>query len=335
MRNCTTVTVMLRSAFALVLALMLAPLAVEAQQSGRIPRIGYLSSGSVASDEARFAAFRQGLQELGYVEGKSIVIQQRYAAGQPERLPQLAEELVRLQVDVLVVYGGAQGVFIAKKATSSIPIVFTVVADPVGEGVVASLARPGGNVTGLSDLHADLITKRLQLFKELVPSASRIAVLSNSANPGHSRQLKDIAAAAPAFGLTLLSLPIAGADEIDRAFMAMREQRTDGLLILGDPILGAQRGRIAGLAAKSRLPAVFTTREAAEAGGLMSYGTVFPELWRRAATYVHKILKGAKPADLPVEQPTKFELVINLRTAKAVGLTIPSSLLQRADHIIE
>jgi putative ABC transport system substrate-binding protein len=311
------------------------PLGVEGQQPGQIPRIGYLSLASVAIDQNRFAAFRRGLQELGYLEGKNIVIEQRYAAGQPEKFAQLAAELVRLRVDVLVVYGAAQGVLIAKKTTSTIPIVFTVVADPVGEGVVASLARPGGNATGLSDLHADLIAKRLELFKELIPSASRVAVLANSANPGHQRQLKDLEAAAPAFGVSLLSLPIAGPDEIDRAFIAMREQRTEGLLILGDPILATHRRRITDLAASSRLPALFTTREAAEAGGLMSYGTIFPELWRRAATYVHKILKGAKPADLPIEQPTKFELVINLRTAKALGLTIPSSLLQRADHIIE
>jgi putative ABC transport system substrate-binding protein len=215
----------------------------------------------------------------------------------------------------------------AKKATSTIPIVMTVGAHPGGDGLVASLARPGGQVTGLSDLHGVLITKRLELLKEVVPTASQVAVLSNAANPEHLRQLKDIQAAATVVGVSISTFPVTGPNDIDRAFTMVRKQRPDCLLVLGDSLLGTHRRQVVDRAATSRLPAIYTVRENVDAGGLMSYGTNFPELWRRAATYVDRILKGAKPGDLPVEQPTKFELVINLKTAKALGLTIPPSLL--------
>lgn len=319
----------------LTLGVFLVPPAAEGQPTGKVWRIGYLTARSAANEEHRIAAFREGLRELGYSEGKNIAIELRRAAsGQRERLGELAAELVRLKVDVLVVSGGGL-VPIVKEATSTIPIVFTVHADPVADGVVTSLARPGGNVTGLSDLHSVLATKRLELLKEVVPSASRVAVLSNAAWPTHSRQLKDIQAAAPAFGVTVLSLPVTGSDEIDRAFATMRKERPGGLIVLGDPLLSNYRRQTVDLAAKSRLPTIFTTRENVDAGGLMSYGANLTDLWRRAATLVDRILRGANPADLPVEQPTEFELVINLRTARTLGLTLPPSLLLRADHVIE
>jgi len=303
----------------------------QAQQAGRIYRVGYLTTRSDASERHRIAAFREG---LGYTEGKNIFIELRRAApGQRERLRELAAELVRLKVDAIVVTSGTT-VPIAKEATTTIPLVFTVHADPVGDGAVASLARPGGNVTGLSDLHSVLVTKRLELLKEVVPAASRVAVLSNAAWPTHSRQLKDIQAAAPAFGVTVLSFPVTGPSDIDRAFATMRKEGAGGLIVLGDPLIANHRPQIVDLAAKSRLPTIFTTRENVDAGGLMSYGANLTELWRRAATYVDKILKGTRPADLPVEQPTKFELVINLKTAKQIGLTIPPNVLARADKVI-
>ena len=309
-----------------------APLTAEAQQATKMSRIGYLSAASAEADKNRFAHFRRGMQELGYIEGKNIVIEQRY--GQREKIPELPAELIRLKVDVLVVYGDA-AILAAKNATSTIPIVMTVHPDPVGDGIIASLALPGGNVTGLSDLHTVLATKRLEILKEVVPSASRMAVFFHAANPTLLRQLKDIQDIAPAFRVTVLSVPVTGPDDFDRAFTMMRKERAAGLMVLGSPLIGIHRRQILDLAAKSRLPAIYTVRESPDAGGLMSYGANFHELWRRAATYVDKILKGAKPGDLPVEQPTKFELVINLKTAKALGLTIPQSLLQRADQVIE
>ena len=314
--------------------LLLTTVYAEAQQPTKVYRIGYLSAASAEADKNRFAYFQRGMQELGYIEGKNVVIEQRYAAGQFERIPELSAELIRLKVDVLVVYGET-AILAAKNATSTIPIVMTVHPDPVGDGIVASLARPGGNVTGLSDLHTVLATKRLEILKEVVPSASRIAVFFHAANPTLLRQLKDIQDIAPAFRVTVLSVPVTGPDDFDRAFTMMRKERAAGLMVLGSPLIGVHRRQILDLAAKSRLPAIYTVRESPDAGGLMSYGTNFHELWRRAATYVDKILKGAKPADLPVEQPTKFDLVINLKTAKALGLTIPHSLLGRADQVIE
>ncbi len=324
----------LRAVTVVVLALLAAPLAAEAQPARKVPRIGYLAAGSVEIEKSWLAAFQQGLRDLGYVEGETIVIEQRYAAGRFERLPELAAELVRLKVDVLLV-GGEAATLAAKKATSAIPIVIVTVADPVGIGLVASLAHPGGNVTGLSDLHADLVPKRLQLLKEVVPSASRVAVLLNPANPSHPLQLKGLQAGAAALGVTLFSLEVKGSEDIDRAFATMRKERPGGLFVLGDRVIGTHRRRIGKLAIKSRLPATATNRGWVEAGFLMSYGTIFPDQYRRAATYVVKILKGAKPADLPVEQPTRFELVINGKTAKALGLTIPPSVLLRADQVVE
>ena len=323
----------LRAVTVVVLALLAAPLAAEAHQARKVPRIGFLTEGTVEIDKSLLAGFQQGLRELGYVEGETIVIEQRNAAGRSERLPELAAELVRLKVDVLVA-PTTLAVQAAKKATSTIPIVMFA-ADPVGTGLVASLARPGGNVTGLSDLHADMVTKRLQLLKDVVPSASRVAVLLNPANPSHPLQLKDLQAGAPALGVTLLSLEVKGPDDIERAFTTIGKERPGGLLVLGDRMLGTHGRRIAELAVKRRLPAIYTNRRWVEAGGLMSYGTNFPDLYRRAATYVDKILKGAKPADLPVEQPMRFELLINLKTAKALGLTIPPLVLLRADQVIE
>jgi putative ABC transport system substrate-binding protein len=268
------------------------------------------------------------------LEGKNIVIEYRYTEGQFERLPELAAELVRLKVDLLVVTG-APAAHAAKKTTSTIPIVMTNAADPVGTGLVASLAHPGGNVTGLSDFTAGVVAKRLELLKEVVPKVSHVAVLLNPANPTNPLQLKLTQTAAPRLGVTLLSLEAKGPEDIDRAFTAMRKERAGALLVMGDPMLGTHRRRIVELAAKSRLPAIYASRPQVDAGGLISYGTNFADLYRRAATYVDKILKGTKPADLPVEQPMRFELVINLKTAKTLGLPIPPSVLLRADHVIQ
>jgi len=306
----------------------------EAQQPKKVPQIGFLSSRTSDAEKSRLAAFQQGLRELGYLGGKNIAIEYRYAEGNFEKLPELAAELVRLKVDVLVTTG-APAAHAAKNATSVIPIVMGNAADPVGTGLVASLARPGGNITGLSDFNEGVITKRLELLKEVVPTASRVAILLNPANPTNPLQLKETRAAAPALGVTLLSLEVKGPDDIDRAFRAMRKERAGSLIVFGDPMIETHRRRVAELAVKNRLPAIYAQRTWVDAGGLMSYGTNFDDLYRRAATYVDKILKGAKPADLPVEQPMKFELVINLKTAKQIGLTIPPNVLARADKVIK
>ena len=313
---------------------VLFPCAANAQQSKKIARIGFLSSRSVEVERSWLAAFQQGLGALGYWEAKNIVIEQRYAEARYERIPELLAELIRLKVDVLVALGDP-AVHAAKKASSTIPIVMVTSPDPVGTGLVASLARPGGSVTGLSDFHADLMPKRLEFLKEIVPSVSRVAVLWNPASPSHPRQLKDLQAAAPAYRVTLLPLGINGPDEIEHAFAAIGKERPGGLLVIGDPVLVTHRKRIAELALKNRLPAIATLLQFAEAGFLITYGANFADLYRRAATYVDKILKGAKPADLPVERPVKFDLVINLKTAKALGVTVPRSLLLRADQVIE
>jgi putative tryptophan/tyrosine transport system substrate-binding protein len=315
-------------------ALLAAPLAAEAQPAGKIPRIGFLATPSAEVIQGRVTAFEVALRDLGYVDGKSIIIDYRYGDGRYERLPTLAAELVRLKVDILVVVG-APAAHAAKNATSVIPIVIGNAADPVGTGLVVSLARPGGNITGLSDFNIDLVTKRPELLKELVPTASRVAVLVNPSNPTHSPQMKELHAAAPALGVTVLRVEAEGANDIDGAFTVLRNERPGALIVLGDLMFGTHRARIAELAVKNRLPAIWAVREDVAAGALMSYGTNFPDLYRRAAVYVDKILKGAKPAGLPIEQPTKFELVINLKTAKALGLTIPPSLLARADQVIE
>ena len=317
------------AALALALVLLAAPLAASAQQSpGKSARIGLLGDVPSFLDEA----FRQGLRELGYVEGQNIAIEHRSPEWKYERLPGLAADLVRLKMDVIVAASPA-ATEAAKRATSTIPIVFTVSGDPVADGFVASLARPGGNITGLATIGPELVGKQLEILKSVAPKISRVAVLQN---PNSRRGvLRQAEGAARALGLQLLILEARTPSEIEAAFAAMTSQRADGLLVLRDAVFRAQRAQITALAAKNRLPAVYGLREEAEAGGLIAYGASVPQLYRRAATYVDKILKGAKPGDLPVEQPTQFELVINLKTAKTLGLTIPPSLLLRADQVIE
>jgi len=316
--------------------LLAAPLAAGAQQA-EVPRVGYISPGS-SSDPMRlrrFEAFRQGLRELGYVEGQNIVLEPRWAEGQYARYPALAADLVRLKVGVIVVVGGT-ATKAAKEVTRTVPIVMSLVVDPVGSGLIPSLAHPGGNVTGTSIMAPDLVGKQLELLKEVVPKISRVAVLWNPDNPGGVPQLRQTEAAARALGVRLQTLEARGPHELDSAFAAMTRERAGALVILNDAILGVNLSKqIAELAAKSRLPAVHGVPEYAQAGGLMVYGANLLDLERRAATFVDKILKGAKPADLPIEQPSKFDLIINLKTAKALGLTIPPSLLQRADQVIE
>jgi putative ABC transport system substrate-binding protein len=331
-----SISVTTRRAFigALAISLLAAPLAADAQAPAKVPRIGFLLPLAPTDNPYLLEAFRQGLRELGYVEGQTITIEYRFAEGRAERLPALAAELVRLKVDVIVT-GGPPAPEAAKQATGTIPIVFAVAGDPVHEGLVANLARPGGNITGLASIAPELVGKQLEMLKEVVPKVSRVAVLQNRSNQTYPNRLRQAEGAAKALGVQLHIAQAGTPPEIDAAFAAMRSQRAGGVLVLRDPLFLTQRTQIAALAAKSRLPAVYGFREQAEAGGLMSYGASVPIMYRRAATYVDKILKGAKPADLPVEHPTKFELVINLKTAKALGLTIPPSLLQRADEVIQ
>jgi len=307
---------------------------VEAQQAKKMPRIGYLGANFPTTNPARIEAFRQGLRDLGYVEGKNIVIEWRYAEGKLERVPALAAELVRLKVDVIVT-AGAPATRPAKEATSTIPIVMAQDSDPVGNGFVASLARPGGNITGLATLAPEISGKQLELLKEIVPRLSRVAVLGTSTQPGNAQSLRETELAARAFGVKLQYLDVVSSKDIETAFRAASKGRADVVLVLGGAVLNSHRTQIADLAAKNRLPAVHGQPEFMDAGGLMFYGASITEMFRRAATYVDKILKGAKPADLPVEQPTKFELVINLKTAKQIGLTIPPNVLARADKVIK
>jgi putative tryptophan/tyrosine transport system substrate-binding protein len=316
--------------------LLAAPLAAEAQQAAKVARIGYLSPSLATSPHLR-EAFRQGLRDLGYVEGRNLVIEYRGAEGKPERLPALAAELVALKVDVIVVTS-TPAALAAKQATRTIPIVFIAVADSVASGLVTSLARPGGNVTGLSLLTSELVGKRLELLKQAVPGVSRVAVLWQPGDYGERTEkdiLKKAEVTAPALGARLQVVEARGPADIDRAFSDMTRARAGALMVLGSTMFFTERRRLVDLAAKHRLPAVYPTRDSVDAGGLMSYGPNLADLFRRAATYVDKILKGAKPADLPVEQPTKFELVINLKTANALGLTIPQSVLGRADEVIQ
>jgi len=316
--------------------ILIAPLVGEAQPAGKVPRIGFLSPSSPSDPRTqRFReAFRQGLRELGWVEGQNIAIEYRWAEERTERLADLASELVSLKVDVIVV-ATTPAIQAAKQATGTIPIVMTAVVDPVATGFVASLARPGRNITGLSMMSSDLVGKQMQLLKELVPKISRVALLWNPANPSNAPQLRRAQDAASALAVRLQPLEARGPDEIDSAFAAMTRERAGAVIVLVDTVFIAHRARIAGLAAKSRLPAVYGLTDHAQAGGLMAYGANTADLYRRAATYVDKILKSAKPADLPVEEPSKFELVINLKTAKALGLTIPPSVLVRSDQVIE
>ena len=312
-----------------------APLTAGAQPAAKVARIGYLSVAPAEGDKILVTAFRQGLRDLGYVEGENVVIEVRHAAQRLERLTELAVELVGLKIDVAVVYG-SPAILAIRKLHSSLPIVMTVHADPVGTGLVASLAQPGGQLTGLMDGHGDLAPKRLELLKAAAPSVSRVAAFFNSATPHAKRQLDHIRDAAPPLGLTLLVFDVRGPADINRVFATARIERADAVFIIPDPSwTTGQHARIAEAAMKHRLPAIGTTRGFAEAGLLMSYGTNLAELWRRSATYVDKILKGAKPGNLPIEHQTKFDLFINLKTAKALGLTIPPSLLLRADHVIE
>jgi len=338
MRNGPTLTLVL----ALALSVVAAPLAADAQQAGKVHRIGFLSPSSPSDPERLaspfgergLAAFRQGLRDLGYVEGQNIAVEYRFAEGRFERLPDLAAELVRLKVDVIVSVV-TQASLAAKNATRTIPIVMVAPGDPLGSGLVANLARPGGNVTGPSSMF-ELAGKQLELLKETVPKVSRVAVLWNPANAAwHALMLRQTEIAARALGLQVQLLEARGPDELEGAFAAMTRERASALLVQVDVIFALHARRLADLAAKRRVPAMYGSREHVEAGGLMSYAPNIPDLFRRAATYVDKILKGAKPGDLPVEQPTKFELVISLKTAKALGLTIPQSLLQRADEVIQ
>jgi putative tryptophan/tyrosine transport system substrate-binding protein len=325
-----------RLASAVVLLLLAAPLATAAAQPREKGfRVGYLSPGSSADPARlrRFESFRQGLRELGYVEGQNITIESRWAEGKYDRYPALAGDLVRLKVDVIVTVGGA-ATQAAKQATRTIPIVMSVVIDPLGGGLVPSLARPGGNVTGLSVM-TELVGKQLEVLKEVVPKLSRVAVLMNPANPGSLPQLREAEVAARALALRLQTLEARVPQEIDSAFAAITRERAGALVVLADAIFTNQVRQIAELAVKSRLPSIYGLREYVEAGGLMVYSPNTLELERRAATYVDKILKGAKPANLPIEQPTNFDLVINLKTANVLGLTIPPSLLLRADQVVE
>jgi putative ABC transport system substrate-binding protein len=319
---------------ALVAMSLTVSFAAEAQQPKKVPRIGWLTGASLSANAERIEAFRQGLRELGYFEGKNIVIEWRAAEGKLDRLSTLAAELVRLKVDVIVTTGPTP-TRAAKEATVTIPIVMAQDIDPVGTGFVASLARPGGNITGLSTLAPEISGKQLELLKEILPRLSRVAVLWASSNPGNAQQLRETERAAGALGVKLQHLDVLGPKDIETAFRAASKGRADAVLVLQSGVVIAHRTEIPELAIKSRLPAIYPRSEFVEDGGLMSYGASFTDMDRRAATYVDKILKGAKPADLPVEQPTKFELVINLKAAKQTGLTIPPNVLARADRVIK
>jgi putative ABC transport system substrate-binding protein len=308
----------------------------NAQQPKKIPRIGYLSVSDAATDSARSEGIRLALRERGYIEGQNIGIEYRYAEGKLDRFPELAAELVRLKVDIIVVAGGNTLIRAAKNATKTIPIVMAGAApDPVEAGFVNSLARPGGNVTGLALLVTETAGKRLELLKEAVPKLARVAVLYDPALSPNVLQLKEVQAAARSLGLTIQPWEIRGTDDFDRIFAAVNRQRPDGLYVIASRLVTSNRKRIGGFALKSRLPSVYQTRDAVDAGGLMSYGADLADSYRRVAYFVDRILKGAKPAELPVEQPTKFELVINLKTAKQIGVNIPQSLLYRADRVIK
>ena len=322
-------------AFQLALCALLLALCVsaEAQQPARTPRIGYLTGAHLTAIAARIEALRRGLRELGYIEGKTIVIEWRSSEERPDRLPALAAEFVRLKVDVIVT-GAGRPTRAAKDATRTIPIVMAQDNDPVGDGFMASLARPGGNITGLTTLHPEVSGKRLEILKEVVPNMSRAALLGTSTSPGYGQVQRDIELAAKAFGVNLENHNVLDSKDIEIAFRAASKGRADALLTLPSGVLFSHRSKIIALVIKNRLPAIYHDSQYVEDGGLMNYSESFTDLHRRAATYVDKILKGAKPADLPVEQPTKFELVINLKAAKQIDLTIPPNVLARADRVI-
>ena len=305
----------------------------EAQHASRTYRLGFLSSLSHAAVSDRIDAFRRGLRELGYVEGTNLTIEWRYADGKIQRLPNLAAELVRLKVDVIVTGGPAVNRF-AKEATTTIPIVLSFDNDPVGNGFAASLARPGGNITGFSTHYPEISGKQIELLKEIVPRLSRLAVIGNASMPGNAQALRETENAAKAFGLKLKSLDVQSAADIEAGFVSAEKDRCDAVIVLGSQVVTSHAKQFAAMAANSRLPAIYWSPEFVQAGGLLSYSVNINDLFRRSAIYVDKILKGAKPADLPIEQPTKFELVINLKTAKQIGLVIPPNVLARADRVI-
>ena len=312
------------------------PFGAVAQQQGKIWRIGFLSTRRVEISDSDFAygPFRQGMRELGYVEGRNLVIEWRSAEGKTERLPAMAAELVQLKVD-LIVAASTPGVAAAQKATTTIPIVMTSTLDPVGSGFVASLAHPGGNITGLKNFFGDLGPKHLEMLRSVAPKLTRVAMLLNPGNAGMAAVLKNVQAAAQKFGVTILPFDAASPREIESAFSKMTQQKTGALIVVADAVFITQAHQIAELAVKNRLPSIQANREYAEAGGLMSYGNSLAANYRRAATYVDKIFKGAKPGDIPVEQPTTFELAINMKSAKALGLKIPNSILVQATKVIE
>jgi putative ABC transport system substrate-binding protein len=310
------------------------PLAVRAQQSSKLPTIGYLGATTPSAESQRIAALVQRLREFGLIESRNVAIEYRYAEGRNERFAELAAEFVRLNVDVIVTYG-TPSVLAAKQTTAVIPIVFAVAGDPVGSGLVASLARPGANVTGLSLQKTDVAEKRLELLREVVPGLRALAIMANAGNPVPVLEMREVEATARALGHEVVTLEIRRAEDIAPAFEALKKGRADALYLCGDPLVDANRIRIITLALGARLPSISDFPEYVDAGGLMSYGPNFADLFRRAAGYVEKILRGAKPGDIPVEQPTKFDLVVNLITAKALGLDVPPTLLARADKVIE
>jgi putative tryptophan/tyrosine transport system substrate-binding protein len=318
----------------LMLGLFVAPLTAQTQAPGKVPRVGYVFARVSSADQRLWDAARQGLRDLGYVEGQNITLEVRWAEGRSERLPELVAELVRLKVNVLVV-ATTPGALAAKNATQTIPVVFVAVGEAVEGGLVASLARPGGNLTGLTLLNPEISGKRLELLKESLPSISRVAVLTNPGNPIHTVFWRETRSAAQTLGLQLQPIKVQAPEDFDEAFRAAVSGRADALLAFDDPLTVGYRTRLVALASRYRLPAMYGLREFPDAGGLLSYGPNFPDQYRRTATYVDRILKGARPAELPVEQPTKFELVINRRTAQTLGLAIPPSVLARADQVIE
>jgi len=318
----------------LAAALLAVVVCAEAQPAGKTPRIGFLLDNPPATVASRLEGFRQGLRELGYIEGKNIVIEWRYSENRSVPLSEMAAELVRLKVDVMV-SPGPTVTRLLKEATATIPIVMGQDTDPVGSGFVASLAKPGGNITGLSALAAEATGKQLALLKEIRPKLSRVALIGNSKNPGDAQTLREAVLAAGALSVYLLYLEVLDPKDLDSAFQAAAQGRADAVIVLGNPILNANRKRVIDLAAKHRLPASYARPEYIDAGGLLYYGTNYNDLFRRAAYYVDKIIKGAKPAELPVEQPTKFELVINLNAAKQIGVTIPQAVLYKADRVIK